>query len=481
MSFRRSPAFEQSMVAKVLMAIGGGMFVLYLLIYGTMFAAMAASSQQPAMIMGLLPFLLIIDFGIRFMVQQTPVMLVKPYLLLPLPRKGLIETLLFSSLISVYNWLWLFFFLPYLIIVAAGGCEAWLALALLFSGMMSIMLNSQIYLMVRTLVARNILWWILPIVIYGSYFLPFAIDPKGKLFGDVADWIVEFNELPWAPLCVFVALVGMLFLNRRMQESFVFEEISRQEKSTTTIKKVSEFSFLNSFGETGEYLKLELKSIFRNKAIRSRIISSLLLIVVLSALITYTDIYDGRMMLNFWCFYCFMLYGVTTLVKIMGPEGNYIDLLMTQRENILTLLFAKYYFYCAVLIVPMLIMLPAVIEGKFSLLMVLAYLLLSSGLLYFVMFQLAVYNKQTLPLDQKITGKAQVENGIQLVFELTAMFLPIILVSVLLLLFDDTTCYIILIVIGTLFTVTHPLWIRNVYVRMMKRKYENLEGFYASR
>jgi hypothetical protein len=61
------------------------------------------------------------------------------------------------------------------------------------------------------------------------------------------------------------------------------------------------------------------------------------------------------------------------------------------------------------------------------------------------------------------------------------MFLPIILVSVLLLLFDDTTCYIILIVIGTLFTVTHPLWIRNVYVRMMKRKYENLEGFYASR
>ena len=108
MSFRRSPAFEQSMVAKVLMAIGGGMFVLYLLIYGTMFAAMAASSQQPAMIMGLLPFLLIIDFGIRFMVQQTPVMLVKPYLLLPLPRKGLIETLLFSSLISVYNWLWLF-------------------------------------------------------------------------------------------------------------------------------------------------------------------------------------------------------------------------------------------------------------------------------------------------------------------------------------------------------------------------------------
>jgi dipeptide/tripeptide permease len=126
-------------------------------------------------------------------------------------------------------------------------------------------------------------------------------------------------------------------------------------------------------------------------------------------------------------------------------------------------------------------MMPAVIEGKFSWLMMLAYFLLSSGLLYFLLFQLAVYNKQTLPLDQKLTGKGNVENGLQLFIELLAFLLPAVILSVLLIVFSEEVAYLILAVIGLLFTMTHPLWLRNVYRRMMKRKYENLEGFHASR
>jgi hypothetical protein len=208
---------------------------------------------------------------------------------------------------------------------------------------------------------------------------------------------------------------------------------------------------------------------------------SLALIVVLTLLIAYTSVYDNYMLLQFWCFYCFGIYGITALVKVMGPEGNYIDLLMVHRENILALLKAKYYFHVAVLFIPLLLMLPAVIAGKFSLLMMLAYMLVCSGPFYFILFQLAAYNKQTLPLNNKITGKNNVENGMQLIIELLAMFLPMILVLVLVLLFDDTTADLVLCAVGLLFTVTHPLWLRNIYQRMMTRKYENLEGFHASR
>jgi hypothetical protein len=187
------------------------------------------------------------------------------------------------------------------------------------------------------------------------------------------------------------------------------------------------------------------------------------------------------MMLNFWCFYCFGLYGMTALVKIMGPEGNYIDLLMTHRENILSLLKAKYYFHVAILVVPFLLMIPAMIEGKFSLLMMVAYFLLSSGLLYFTLFQLAVYNKQTVPLNVKMTGKNNVENGIQFVIQMVAMFSPLVLVSVFIFLFNETTAYVVLAIIGLIFTLTHPIWLRHIYKRMMRRKYANLEGFHASR
>jgi hypothetical protein len=265
-----------------------------------------------------------------------------------------------------------------------------------------------------------------------------------------------------------------------MQLRFVSEEVSRQEKNVDKPIHVSNYSFLNRFGQMGEYLKLEMKSIFRNKAIRTRVISSLSLIIILSAINAYTDMY-GKAMNVFWCYYCFSLYGVTTLVKIMGPEGNYIDLLLTHRENILKLLHSKYYFHCAILIVPFIIMLPAVIEVKFSILMMFAYMFISSGLLYFLLFQLAIYNKQTLPLDQKMTGKGNIENGIQLVVELVGMFLPIALSTMLSLIFGDTIAFTVILVIGVIFTLLHPLWLRNIYNRMMKRKYENLEGFRASR
>ena len=219
----------------------------------------------------------------------------------------------------------------------------------------------------------------------------------------------------------------------------------------------------------------------RNKAIRARVFMSLGLIVLLSVLIAYTDMYDGMMMLNFWCYYCFGIYGMTALVKVMSPEGNYIDLLMTQHENILVLLKAKYYFHVAILVVPLLVMLPAVFAGKFSLLMMLAYLLLSSGGLYFTLFQLAVYNKQTLPLNEKLTGKNNVESGLQLVIELVGMFVPLVLVAVLLFAFEDDTAYLVMAAIGLLFTALHPLWLRNIYRRMMLRKYTNMEGFHATR
>jgi hypothetical protein len=123
-----------------------------------------------------------------------------------------------------------------------------------------------------------------------------------------------------------------------------------------------------------------------------------------------------------------------------------------------------------------------VIAGKFSVMMIIAYTLLTSGVLYLVMFQLGIYNKQTLPLNQRITGKGNVENGLQLIIEMLAMFMPIALVAILLLIFEDeNTAYAILAVIGLVATLAHPWWLRNIYQRMMARKYENLEGFHASR
>ena len=129
----------------------------------------------------------------------------------------------------------------------------------------------------------------------------------------------------------------------------------------------------------------------------------------------------------------------------------------------------------------MIITLVPVFTGKFSILMILAYMLTATGPVYFMLFQLAVWNKQTLPLNDKITGKNQMENKWQGIASMVAMFAPVILVLVLQAAFDETVAYITLIVIGAAFTLTESWWLRNIYRRMMTRRYQNLEGFHSTR
>ena len=102
-------------------------------------------------------------------------------------------------------------------------------------------------------------------------------------------------------------------------------------------------------------------------------------------------------------------------------------------------------------------------------------------MLHFVIFQLAVYNKQTLPLQQKVTAKGNFENGMQLVIELLSLFAPGAIATIGFLLVGPTYTFIFMSLIGLAFIVTHPIWIRHIYKRMMQRRYENIDGFHTTR
>ena len=386
LSYRRSAAFEQNQWAKVLIYLGAGFFALYLIIYGT--AIGAAAEGEPGTIISFMILILPIDFLLRFIFQTTPAMMVKPYILMPISRYTAIECFLASSHVSGYNLLWLAMFIPYSIIVIAGGGGWGVTLLVMLISLLLIMLNSQVYLFFRTLVNRNVLWILPAVALYALPYATLLIDNSEKAFKRLLNGLQDYGSQWWVLLAVVALMAVLFFVNRHFQFKYVYEEISK--KSERELKRVSSFSFFNRFGIVGEYLKLELKSNLRNKVMRSRTIMSLALVVIFSLLIAYTSVYDNPMMTNFWCLYCFAIYSVTSLIKIMGQEGNYIDLLMVHPENILAVLKAKFWFYCSVLIVPFVVMLPAVFTGKFTLLMLLAYMLLTGGLVHFIIFQLAV-------------------------------------------------------------------------------------------
>ena len=482
LSEKRHPMFEANQYGKFFGYIGIAIIAVEFIALGTFLGWIAAKEDAPEALFYALPFLMIVDFGMRFMTQQTPLMLVKPYLLTPISKYSAIDCFLTSQILDTGNLFWMTFCLPYVFIVWCGGVTTWVALGLLFLLHLTVVVNSQWYLLVRTLINQSMWWWALPAAVYGSLILPLFLLPDHLLdkIIDFLDDILEGYAFSWWSFLLIAALFIVLFLiNRTLQMRLVYAEISKNEK--TKLKHVSEFKALNRFGQIGEYLKLEIKSTMRNKAIRARFIQGVCIILFFSLMIAFGSVYNSSFERNFWCLYAFIFFGTVNLVKVMCPEGNFIDMLMVHEENILTLLRAKYYFYCVMLILPFLFCLIPVFAGKYSILMVLAYMLTATGPVYCMLFQMAVYNKATLPLNDKITGKNQMENKWQAIVSMIGFFAPVALVMLLQAIFSDEIAYLVLIVIGLAFTLAEPLWMRNIYRRMMQRRYDNLEGFHATR
>lgn len=86
------------------------------------------------------------------------------------------------------------------------------------------------------------------------------------------------------------------------------------------MKTVSHFTALDRFGEIGEYLKIEIKSLMRNKNPRKSFTFAVVIVLILSLLVSFTDIYDSAAMTNFWCFYNYVVFGAMLLIRIMSYE-----------------------------------------------------------------------------------------------------------------------------------------------------------------
>ena len=494
LSERRNVAFEQNKAAKYTIYFLSSFTIVYLMFLAVMFSLIINGSQRITgyeFMYGISPFILTAGFLLRFTTQHTPSQLIKPYVLLPLKRYTCVDIFLSRQFQSSYNLLGFAIFAPFALmsVVFSEGLLA--TFGFLLGLYLLVLINAQWYLLVRSLISVHMVWWVLPMGVYALLFSPLFTEYSPMTWGQKAgittfcDFYSQMGEgfTFWHPLFYLTALIVMVLLyvvNRRMQYMLIWEELGK----TTTTEKASkmEFSSLSRFGEIGEYLKLEVKSITRNKNLKKAFISSNVLVVVFSLLLSFTDVYDSEFMNDFWCIYCFSLYGSMLLSKVMCYEGNYIECLMVNKENIYLLLRSKYYFYCVLLVIPFLLMLPTVFTGVCSLLQLLSYAVFTAGVSYAAFFQMAVINKQTMPLNTKFIGKGSMENNwLQVVVQMVAFFFPIFAVRVLQLFWDKSVCFVILLITGCLFIATHKLWLMNIYRRMMLRRYENLEGFRASR
>ncbi len=478
----------ENRVAKFMVYLSMSLIVIYLIAMAIPFAMIAnesTTSTASEILCDILPFILAIDFAMRFLVQQTPAQIARPYMMLPLSRYACIDTFIWSSIMTWGNLTWLLFVLPYVLMAVVFSYGLLTTAIIVTLVVVLVAANSQWYSIARTLINDSYVWWLLPAAVYAAIGSPLYIgsdaglDQFDTVYSTIGTAIDSHSPLPLLiATAIFAALIA---INRRLQYKYVMRELMRSDKAEV-VKHVNRFTFLERYGELGTFLQLEIKLLTRNKNPRKTFFVGIGTVSLLCAIIVTSDVYDSTTMTNYWAIYCFILLSSNMIVRAMSYEGNYLDCLLVRRENILALLHAKYICYSLLLILPMLLMLPTVISGKWSLLMLISYALFTMGFQYFIMFQGAIYNKQTIPLNEKITGKGGLEgNYVQMLIMIAVFILPNVITNILQKYFGDNEAYAIMTAIGLAFIFTHKIWLRNIYNRMMKRKYDNLQSFTATR
>jgi len=481
---KRNPAFDTNRFAK---------FLIYFMIvyWAAIFLFLGVS--LPFMFEGLVPnmepyhimnqgfiYVMLADFLMRFIGQPSVSQEIKPYLLMPVKRKKLISLLLLRSGLDSYNFMWFFVYVPFAFLTIIrfygfGGMFLYLiGIWLIF------VFNNYWYLLCKLLLGEKTLWLLLPTLVFGALgAAEFLLDglPISRFTMDLGEGFIEGNPLSFL---FILACIGILFfINLKLQQRMIYNELSKKED--TKIKRVSEYKFLDKYGEVGEYLRLEIKLITRNKTVKTQFRMGLIVMLGFSFALAFTDVYDGSYMTSFICLYNYAVLPIMTLGQVMSFEGNYIDGLMSRKESIFNLLRAKYYLTTLIILVPFLIMMFPIAKGKITLLAAITYLIFVAGFVFFMLLQLAVYNTRTLPLNSNLMKSNKSSNWIQGLVTGCAFMLPLLIDKLLSALLQEEIAHIILILIGLGFIATHNLWIKNIYKRFMKRRYKNMEEFRASR
>lgn len=278
----RSSVWTRNLVGNILIGLLYFILALNFLIIGLqvdkVFSEIAPGKNPVVLFNGILIYYLLFDFLIRLALQKNHGLVVKPYLSLPVKRSTLINYLLSKSFFSLFNFLPLFLVIPFVaeeVIPAYSVVQglAWLACFIFF-----LLINCFLVAYIKKSSFKNsraglAAFVILAAAVLSDYYNLFSIS---KFSSDLFGIFISAPE--------FVLILGAVFFlvysanYRLLLNNFYLESFTFQKKFRFGSFKL--FDILESFGEVGVYISLELKLLLRNKRSRNILVYSFVMIAI---------------------------------------------------------------------------------------------------------------------------------------------------------------------------------------------------------
>lgn len=480
-AFKRHPMFERNLGVRIFMFICFGILALEFFSMGFFLDKICVElgsyvSPLDCFNSGLL-YIMMADFVIKFLLKSNQSMQIAPYLTLPIKRNELFNFLQSKEFVSMWNWYMMFLIVPFAFKVIPVEYSFFHVFVFLICFYLLCIANSLLVALTKAWVKTGIWKLLFPAVIIAGILIAafkfnFSFGDYTQQFGS---WLMGPNPIAWI---VFIGMFIFLWCaNRWLMRSMLYKEM-QGEKVRDSVS-FSNMSFLDRFGEVGEFINLELKLIFRNKRLKNQLFAFVAILVIFGVqLVSNKMILENFFMSLFWIGFMISGFGLIFSQFLFMAESSYFDGLMTRNHSFLSLMKAKYYFYAVISFLVYLLLLAFIWYNKMiSVLLMTSAFFYYIGVVYCCLFQNGVYNKAFFDLSDSGFMNWKTSTTSQMIITMAALFVPISLVVIVKSLTSEEIASYFMLTTGVLFVLGSDIWLKWTYKRMMRRRYIIMEGF----
>ena len=424
--FIRSSYFQKGLTIKILLFIAviyfGGMALL--LGTGLFFILKKIMPELDPIVVvnNYLIFWILTDLVIRYFMQQLPVMNIKPLMLIPIKKSKVINYLLGKTTISFFNFIPIFIFLPFSIVLLVHDYPVLNVLSWFFSVIfIAFSTNFLNFLINKSNIGFYSILSVLVVFVGLEFFEIFKIS---HFFG------IAFNALynnPIFTIIPFLVLITMYYLNFNfIKRSFYVDgAISKEIKEVNA----TDLSWMNRFGSTATFLKNDVKLIYRNARPKQVVLMSFLFLFY--GLIFYTqDAYkDMPAMMAFASIFVTGGFLLTFGQLVPSWDSEYYKMLMSQNIQYKEYLKSKWYLMVFGVSLSFVLSTPYIYFGWKIYGLIAAAASFNIGLNSFITLFGGALNRVPIELNVKAKafGNTNGFNPTQLLIALPKMVLPMLL------------------------------------------------------
>ncbi|WP_185782649.1 DUF5687 family protein [Croceivirga lutea] len=428
-SFFRSASFKTEIWFKILMLFGALYFIAVFLSlgFGAYFMIEKSGLGDPLRVVNqFMIYYLAFELVFRYMLQKMPVTNIKPLLYLPFKKREVVNYSLGKTIVSFFNWMHAFFFIPFSII-----------------------------LLVKDYNAMGVIGWHLAFlaIIYCFNFINVLVNNKDPFFYVFAGLVVFlgisqyngwfditiytkpifnfFYDVPYSALIPWVVLLLLYFITFNYFKKHMFLDgglaVKKEEAKTENL------DWLNRFGNLGTFLKNDIKLIKRNKRSRTAVIMGFFFIFY--GLLFFTgsiEVYDGP----FWRVFAgiFVTGGFLFSFGQYVPswDSSYYPLMMSQNIKYSEYLHSKWYLVIIATIISTVLASFYLYFGWEAYAAVLVGAIYNIGINAYLVLWGGAYVKTPIDLtsNKKAFGDKQAFNSKTLLLTLPKLLLPMLIYAI---------------------------------------------------